>query len=108
MKENDVFRSLGTKLLVALLHKSLCVCTLFIMMIFIQRRVCSICTSVTFSIIQNWEHTWLNLKSTEEVDEVSVTVILVGLAHNGLEEKAIRFFINMLQAGAETDANELL
>ncbi|KAG7576112.1 Pentatricopeptide repeat [Arabidopsis thaliana x Arabidopsis arenosa] len=51
------------------------------------------------------EDAWKIFESTEEVDEVSMTVILVGLAQNGLEEEAIQFFIRMLQAGVEIDAN---
>ncbi|KFK37955.1 hypothetical protein AALP_AA3G051500 [Arabis alpina] len=51
------------------------------------------------------EDAWKIFESTEEIDEVSMTVILVGLAQNGSEEEAIHFFIRMLQAGVEIDAN---
>ncbi|XP_010464062.1 PREDICTED: pentatricopeptide repeat-containing protein At3g05340-like [Camelina sativa] len=51
------------------------------------------------------EDAWKIFESTDEVDEVSMTVILVGLAQNGSEEEAIQFFIRMLQAGVEIDAN---
>ncbi|KAG7630126.1 Pentatricopeptide repeat [Arabidopsis suecica] len=51
------------------------------------------------------EDAWTIFESTTEVDEVSMTVILVGLAQNGSEEEAIQFFIRMLQAGVEIDAN---
>ncbi|CAE5966212.1 unnamed protein product [Arabidopsis arenosa] len=51
------------------------------------------------------EDAWKIFESTEEVDEVSMTLILVGLAQNGSEEEAIQFFIRMLQAGVEIDAN---
>ncbi|ESQ49539.1 hypothetical protein EUTSA_v10020234mg [Eutrema salsugineum] len=51
------------------------------------------------------EDAWKIFKSTEEIDEVSMTVMLVGLAQNGLEEEAIHFFTRMLQAGVEIDAN---
>ncbi|CAN8269899.1 unnamed protein product [Cochlearia groenlandica] len=51
------------------------------------------------------EDAWNIFESTEEIDEVSMTVMLVGLAQNGLEEEAIQFFSKMLQAGIEIDAN---
>ncbi|CAA7015834.1 unnamed protein product [Microthlaspi erraticum] len=51
------------------------------------------------------EEAWKIFESTEEIDEVSMTVMLVGLAQNGYEEEAIQFFIRMLEAGVEIDAN---
>ncbi|KAJ4956173.1 hypothetical protein NE237_012956 [Protea cynaroides] len=44
-------------------------------------------------------------KAAAEMDEVSMTVILVGLAQNGLEEEAVRFFINMVKMGIDIDPN---
>ncbi|CAH8392404.1 unnamed protein product [Eruca vesicaria subsp. sativa] len=51
------------------------------------------------------EDAWKIFESSEETDEVSMTVMLAGLAQNGSEEEAIHFFIRMLQAGVEIDAN---
>ncbi|XXG54477.1 hypothetical protein AAC387_Pa03g2343 [Persea americana] len=42
---------------------------------------------------------------SEEFDEVSMTVMLVGFAQNGLEEKALELFVTMMTAGIEIDAN---
>ncbi|KAF5195280.1 Pentatricopeptide repeat-containing protein [Thalictrum thalictroides] len=43
--------------------------------------------------------------SAEEIDEISMTVILVGFAQNGMEEEAIRVFMKMLKTGINIDAN---
>ncbi|KAL8143131.1 hypothetical protein V2J09_016163 [Rumex salicifolius] len=43
--------------------------------------------------------------SASKVDDVSMTVILAGLAQNGLEEEAILFFVKMVKAGLEIDTN---
>ncbi|CAN6895200.1 unnamed protein product [Brassica oleracea var. botrytis] len=51
------------------------------------------------------EDAWNVFESAEETDEVSMTVMLAGLAQNGSEEEAIHFFIRMLQDGVEIDAN---
>ncbi|KAJ0234266.1 Pentatricopeptide repeat-containing protein [Hirschfeldia incana] len=51
------------------------------------------------------EDAWKIFESSEETDEVSMTVMLAGLAQNGSEEEAIHFFIRMLRAGVEIDAN---
>ncbi|KAJ6359775.1 hypothetical protein OIU77_003894 [Salix suchowensis] len=42
-------------------------------------------------------------ESAVQLDEVSMTVILVGFAQNGFEEEARHFFVKMLEAGAEID-----
>lgn len=47
---------------------------------------------------------WI-FESAEEYDEVSMTVMLVGFAQNGLEEKAVELFVTMITAGIEIDAN---
>ncbi|KAJ6762741.1 hypothetical protein OIU79_023476 [Salix purpurea] len=44
-------------------------------------------------------------ESAVQLDEVSMTVILVGFAQNGFEEEARHFFVKMLEAGAEIDPN---
>lgn len=44
-------------------------------------------------------------ESAEELDEVSMTVILVGFAQNGFEEEAIQIFKKMVKAGIEIDPN---
>ncbi|KAL6324068.1 hypothetical protein AAG906_006339 [Vitis piasezkii] len=41
----------------------------------------------------------------EEVDEVSMTVILVGLAQNGFEEESIQVFVKMVKNGVVIDPN---
>ncbi|KAJ4892934.1 Pentatricopeptide repeat-containing protein [Raphanus sativus] len=51
------------------------------------------------------EDAWKVFESSEETDEVSMTVMLAGLAQNGSEEEAIHFFIRMLRSGVEIDAN---
>lgn len=48
---------------------------------------------------------WQIFESAEEFDEVSITVMLVGLAQNGLEEEALHFFMTMIRAGVEIDMN---
>ncbi|PKI74068.1 hypothetical protein CRG98_005546 [Punica granatum] len=48
---------------------------------------------------------WIIFESAELLDEVSTTVILVGFAHNGLQEEAVQIFVKMLRAGIEVDSN---
>ncbi|KAK4748834.1 hypothetical protein SAY87_015420 [Trapa incisa] len=48
---------------------------------------------------------WDIFESAETVDEVSMTVILVGFARNGLEEEAVQMFVKVLRAGFEVDSN---
>ncbi|KAF2316901.1 hypothetical protein GH714_042242 [Hevea brasiliensis] len=51
------------------------------------------------------EDAWRIFESAVELDEVSMTVILVGFAQNGFEEEAIQFFVKMVKAGTEVDPN---
>ncbi|KAL3728278.1 hypothetical protein ACJRO7_032947 [Eucalyptus globulus] len=44
-------------------------------------------------------------ESAETIDEVSMTVILLGFAKNGFEEEAIQVFLKMVKAGLEIDSN---
>lgn len=43
--------------------------------------------------------------SADRLDEVSMTVVLVGFAQNGLEEEAIQIFIKMVKSGIDIDPN---
>ncbi|XP_054822406.1 pentatricopeptide repeat-containing protein At3g05340 isoform X2 [Prosopis cineraria] len=51
------------------------------------------------------EAAWKIFVSAEELDEVSLTVILVAFAQNGLEEEAIHIFMRMVKSGIEIDPN---
>ncbi|PQQ06519.1 pentatricopeptide repeat-containing protein [Prunus yedoensis var. nudiflora] len=51
------------------------------------------------------EDAWRIFESTEELDEISMTVILVGFAQNGFESEAIQIFAKMMKAGIEIDPN---
>ncbi|XP_031270088.1 pentatricopeptide repeat-containing protein At3g05340-like [Pistacia vera] len=51
------------------------------------------------------EDAWRVFESAEELDEVSMTVILVGFAQNKFEDEAIQFFVKMVKAGIEIDPN---
>ncbi|KAI9119479.1 hypothetical protein K1719_009355 [Acacia pycnantha] len=51
------------------------------------------------------ESAWKIFESTEELDVVSLTVILVALAQNGLEEEAIQIFMRIVKSGIEIDPN---
>ncbi|KAK9139768.1 hypothetical protein Scep_009449 [Stephania cephalantha] len=51
------------------------------------------------------EDAWRVFNFAEELDEVSMTVILVGLAQNGSEEDAIQMFTKMVKAGYTIDSN---
>ncbi|KAG9439429.1 hypothetical protein H6P81_019594 [Aristolochia fimbriata] len=44
-------------------------------------------------------------EAARELDEVSMTVILTGLAQNGLVEEAIKLFIEIMRMGAKVDPN---
>ncbi|AES82510.1 PPR containing plant-like protein [Medicago truncatula] len=48
---------------------------------------------------------WQIFESAEELDGVSLTVILVAFAQNGFEEEAIQIFTKMVALGMEVDAN---
>ncbi|CAN0897127.1 Pentatricopeptide repeat-containing protein At3g05340 [Linum grandiflorum] len=58
-----------------------------------------------YSKCGNVEDAWRVFDSAAQIDEVSMTVILVGFAQNGFEEEAIQFFAKMVKAGVEIDAN---
>ncbi|MED6218648.1 hypothetical protein PIB30_028489 [Stylosanthes scabra] len=51
------------------------------------------------------EEAWKIFESAEELDEISLTVILVAFAQNGFEEEAIQIFMRMLKLGVEVDPN---
>ncbi|KAL0455062.1 UNVERIFIED_CONTAM: Pentatricopeptide repeat-containing protein [Sesamum latifolium] len=51
------------------------------------------------------EDAWQIFESAEVLDEVSVTVILVGFAQNGFEEEAIKMFVKIVKAGNNIDPN---
>ncbi|KAK9919827.1 hypothetical protein M0R45_028402 [Rubus argutus] len=51
------------------------------------------------------EDAWRIFESTEDLDEVSMTVILVGFAQNGFENEAVQIFVKMMKAGIEIDPN---
>lgn len=51
------------------------------------------------------EAAWNIFESAEELDGVSLTVILVAFAQNGFEEEAIQIFTRMVTLGIEVDAN---
>ncbi|CAJ1960870.1 unnamed protein product [Sphenostylis stenocarpa] len=49
------------------------------------------------------EAAWQIFEFAEELDEVSLTVILVAFTQNGLEEEAIQIFMRMVKLGIEVD-----
>ncbi|KAB2630169.1 pentatricopeptide repeat-containing protein [Pyrus ussuriensis x Pyrus communis] len=51
------------------------------------------------------EEAWKIFESTEELDEISMTVILVGFAQNRFEDEAIHIFVKMIKAGIDIDPN---
>ncbi|XP_061348517.1 pentatricopeptide repeat-containing protein At3g05340 [Gastrolobium bilobum] len=51
------------------------------------------------------EEAWQIFESAEELDEVSLTVILVAFAQNGFEEEATQIFMRMVKLGFEVDPN---
>ncbi|XP_057439395.1 pentatricopeptide repeat-containing protein At3g05340 [Lotus japonicus] len=51
------------------------------------------------------EGAWQIFESAEELDGVSLTVILVAFAQNGFEEEAIQIFTRIVTLGIEVDAN---
>ncbi|KAF7805120.1 pentatricopeptide repeat-containing protein [Senna tora] len=56
-----------------------------------------------YSKCGNLEAAWQIFESAEELDEVSLTVILVAFAQNGLEDEAIQIFMRMVKSGIEID-----
>ena len=51
------------------------------------------------------EDAWKIFESAEEFDEVSMTVILVGLAQNGVEEESVQVFVKIVKNGVVIDPN---
>ncbi|KAL7083974.1 hypothetical protein ACP275_14G196300 [Erythranthe tilingii] len=51
------------------------------------------------------EDAWQIFEYAKVFDEVSVTVILMGLAQNGFEEEAVQLFVKMVKAGNNVDPN---
>ncbi|XVF57443.1 hypothetical protein PTKIN_Ptkin06aG0205800 [Pterospermum kingtungense] len=60
-----------------------------------------------YSKCGNVNDAWQIFEAAQDLDEVSMTVILVGLAQNGFEEEAKRFFVKIFQSGFEIDPNML-
>lgn len=50
-------------------------------------------------------YAWKIFESAEELDMVSLTVILAGFTQNGCEDEAIRIFLKMLKVGILIDEN---
>ncbi|KAJ0780985.1 putative tetratricopeptide-like helical domain superfamily [Helianthus annuus] len=48
---------------------------------------------------------WQIFESAQVLDEVSMTVILVGFVQNGCEEEAVQVFVRMVKAGIKIDPN---
>ncbi|KAL3538102.1 hypothetical protein ACH5RR_001468 [Cinchona calisaya] len=51
------------------------------------------------------EDVWRIFESAQVVDEVSMTVVLVGFVQNGFEDEAIQIFEKMVKAGIKIDPN---
>lgn len=49
------------------------------------------------------ENAWRIFESADKIDDVSLTVILVGFAQNGYEEEASRMFVQMVKIGIDID-----
>ncbi|XP_038998900.1 LOW QUALITY PROTEIN: pentatricopeptide repeat-containing protein At3g05340-like [Hibiscus syriacus] len=60
-----------------------------------------------YSKCGNVNDAWQIFESAQDLDEVSMTVILVGLAQNGFEEEAKLFFVKVFKSGIEIDPNIL-
>ncbi|KAF5746742.1 pentatricopeptide repeat-containing protein [Tripterygium wilfordii] len=56
-----------------------------------------------YSKCRSLEDAWRIFESAEELDEVSMTVILAGFAKNGSDEEAIQFFVKMVKMGINID-----
>ena len=54
------------------------------------------------------EDAWKIFESVEELDEVSMTALLVGFAHNGFVEETIHIFGKIVKAGIEVDLELIL
>lgn len=51
------------------------------------------------------DNAWRIYNFANVIDEVSMTVLLVGFAQNGFEDEAIRVFLEMMKEGFEVDDN---
>ncbi|XWS58196.1 hypothetical protein CRYUN_Cryun08bG0014000 [Craigia yunnanensis] len=60
-----------------------------------------------YSKCGNVNDAWQIFEFAQDLDEVSMTVILVGLAQNGFEEEAKRLFVKNFESGIEIDPNML-
>ncbi|XVF06097.1 hypothetical protein REPUB_Repub06bG0018600 [Reevesia pubescens] len=60
-----------------------------------------------YSKCGNVNDAWQIFEFAQDLDEISMTVILVGLAQNGFEEEAKRLFVKMFGSGSEIDPNML-
>ena len=49
------------------------------------------------------EDAWQIFESAEVIDEVSMTVLLLGFAQNGFEDEAIQIFVKMVKTGINLD-----
>ncbi|KAL5566079.1 hypothetical protein UlMin_029243 [Ulmus minor] len=58
-----------------------------------------------YSKCGSMDSAWQIFETAKELDEVSMTVILVGFAQNGFEEEAIQIFKKMVKAGFKIDPN---
>ncbi|XP_058083101.1 pentatricopeptide repeat-containing protein At3g05340 [Magnolia sinica] len=58
-----------------------------------------------YSKCSNVEDACTIFKSSRELDGVAMTIMLVGLAQNGLEEDAVELFVLIMKARFEIDAN---
>ncbi|XVE63001.1 hypothetical protein DITRI_Ditri06bG0164800 [Diplodiscus trichospermus] len=60
-----------------------------------------------YSKCGNLNDAWQIFESAQDLDEISMTVILVGLAQNGFEDEAKQFFVKIFKSGIEIDPNML-
>ena len=54
------------------------------------------------------EDVWRIFESVEELDEVSMTALFVGFAHNGFVEEVIQVFVKIVKAWIEVDLELIL
>ncbi|KAE8685000.1 Pentatricopeptide repeat-containing protein [Hibiscus syriacus] len=60
-----------------------------------------------YSKCGNVNDAWQIFESAQDLDEVSMTVILAGLTQNGFKDEAKRFFVKVFESGIEIDPNML-
>ncbi|GKV08991.1 hypothetical protein SLEP1_g20557 [Rubroshorea leprosula] len=58
-----------------------------------------------YSKCGNVKDAWQIFDSAQELDEVSMTVILLSFAQNGFKDEAIQFFVKMFKEGIQIDPN---